>query len=115
MQCCVGELYRAHPVAHLNYSPPLDNISIRPEFYDDMQGQRTGVKTRYADIGIGWPHWFSSQIEVRPEVVYDRSLDAGAFNGNPDVCPASANCRVSAIAPDKIFAWIASMDLTLHF
>ena len=80
-----------------------------------MEGQRTGVKTRYVNFGIGWQHWFSPQIEVRPEVVYYHSLDANAFNGNPDACPASANCKVSAIAPDKNFAWIASMDLILHF
>ena len=103
-------------VAYLNYKfSPLDNISFRPEFFDDMEGQRTGVKTRYANFGIGWQHWFSPQVEVRPEVVYYHSLDANAFNGNPDACPASANCKVSAIAPDKNFAWIVSMDLILHF
>jgi len=103
-------------VAYLNYKfSPLDNISFRPEFYDDMQGQRTGVKTRYANFGIGWQHWFSPQVEIRPEVVYYHSLDANAFNGNPDACPASASCKVSAIAPDKNFAWIASMDLIMHF
>ena len=31
---------------YLNYKPtPLDNISYRLEFFDDKQGQRTGVKT----------------------------------------------------------------------
>jgi hypothetical protein len=40
-------------VAYLNYKfSPLDNISFRPEFYDDMEGQRTGVKTRFANFGI---------------------------------------------------------------
>jgi hypothetical protein len=103
-------------LAYLNYkASPLDNISFRPEFYDDMQGQRTGVKTRYANFGIGWQHWFSPQIEIRPEVVYYHSLDANAFNGNSNACPASANCKVSAIAPDRNFAWIASMDLIWHF
>jgi hypothetical protein len=101
-------------VAYLNYKfSPLDNISFRPEFYDDMEGQRTGVKTRYANFGIGWQHWFSPQVELRPEVVYYHSLDANAFNGNTDACPASANCK--AIAPDKNFAWVASMDLIIHF
>ena len=32
-----------------------------------MQGQRTGTKTRYVETGIGWQHWFSPQIEIRPE------------------------------------------------
>ncbi len=101
-------------VAYLNYKfSALDNISFRPEFYDDMAGQRTGVKTRYANFGVGWQHWFSPQLELRPEVVYYHSLDANAFNGNTDACPASANCK--AIAPYRNFAWIASMDLILHF
>jgi len=47
---------------------PLDNISFRPEFYNDMQGQRTGTKTRYVTLGLGWQHWFSPQVEMRPEV-----------------------------------------------
>ena len=102
-------------VAYLNYKvSPLDNISFRPEFFDDMAGQRTGVKTRYANFGIGWQHWFSPQVEVRPEVVYYHSVDASAFNGNPDACPASsATCK--PIAPDKNFAWIAAMDAIWHF
>jgi hypothetical protein len=103
-------------VAYLNYKfSPLDNISFRPEFYDDMEGQRTGVKTRYANFGIGWQHWFSPQVEIRPEVAYYHSIDANAFNGNANACPASANCKMSAIAPDKNFALIASMDLIWHF
>jgi hypothetical protein len=47
-----------------------------------LQGQRTGVKTRYANFGTGWQHWFSPHTEIRPEVVYYHSLDANAFNGN---------------------------------
>ena len=35
------------------------------EFVDDMQGQRTGTKTRFVETGIGWQHWFSPQIEIR--------------------------------------------------
>jgi hypothetical protein len=29
-----------------------------------------------------WQHLFSPQIEVRPEISYNKSLDAAAFNGN---------------------------------
>jgi hypothetical protein len=46
---------------------PLDNISYRLEYFDDKEGQRTGVKTAYVETGIGWQHWFSPQIEIRPE------------------------------------------------
>ncbi len=39
-------------VVYLNYRiNGLNNISFRGEFYNDMQGQRTGVKTRYVEFG----------------------------------------------------------------
>ncbi|SIO63973.1 Putative beta-barrel porin-2, OmpL-like. bbp2 [Bradyrhizobium erythrophlei] len=93
-------------LAYLSYKPsPLDNISYRVEFFDDKQGQRTGVKTRYFETGIGWQHWFSPQIEIRPEVSYYRALDAAAFNGNSNL----------GIAPNKKDALIGSADIIIHF
>lgn len=93
-------------LAYLNYkATPLDNISWRVEFYDDRQGQRTGIKTRYVETGIGWQHWLSPQIEVRPEITYYRSLDAFAFNGNANL----------GITPNRNFAIIGAADVILHF
>jgi hypothetical protein len=93
-------------LAYLNYkASPLDNISYRVEFFDDREGQRTGIKTRYVETGIGWQHWFSPQIEIRPEVSYYRSLDANAFNGNSNL----------GIPPNKNFALIGSADIIIHF
>jgi hypothetical protein len=93
-------------LAYLNYKvTPLDNISYRAEFVNDAQGQRTGTKTRYVETGIGWQHWFSPQIEMRPEVSYYRSLDADAFNGNSNL----------GIAPNKNFAIIGAADMIIHF
>ena len=67
---------------YLNYqSSPLDNFSFRAEYFNDIHGgQRTGVATDYAEWGLGWQHWFSPQIEVRPEITYYRSFQAPAFN-----------------------------------
>jgi hypothetical protein len=93
-------------LAYLNYSPSkLDNISYRAEYYDDQQGQRTGVKTAYFETGIGWQHWFSPQIEIRPEVSFYKSLNANAFNGNSNL----------GIAPTKSVALIGSADIIIHF
>ncbi len=93
-------------VAYLNYSPdPLDNFSFRPEFYDDMQGQRTGTKATYYEFTLGWQHWLSPQIEFRPEVGYYRSIDAKAFNGY----------STGGVAPDKNYTWIAQSDMIFHF
>jgi hypothetical protein len=101
---CTAQVFTT--VMYLNYQfSPLDNISFRPEFYDDMQGQRTGTKTRYVDFGLGWQHWFSPQVEIRPEVTYYRSLDAPAFNGNFN----------AGIVPTKKDALIAAADLIWHF
>jgi hypothetical protein len=91
---------------YLNYkASSLDNISYRAEFVDDQQGQRTGVKTRYIETGIGWQHWFSPQIEIRPEVSYYKSLDGFAFNGNANL----------GIPNTKNFAIIGSADIIIHF
>jgi hypothetical protein len=91
---------------YVNYkATPLDNISYRFEFYNDMEGQRTGTKTRYVETGLGWQHWFSPQIEIRPEFSFYRSLDAPAFNGNANL----------GIAPNKSTALIGSADIIIHF
>ena len=58
-------------LAYWNYSPnALNNISLRTEYYDDMQGQRTGTPAVYYDFGLGLQHWFSPQLEIRPECTY---------------------------------------------
>jgi hypothetical protein len=91
---------------YLNYKPnPLNNISYRLEFVDDYEGQRTGTATRYIETGIGWQHWFSPQIEIRPEISYYKSLDGFAFNGNANL----------GIAPNRNYAIIGSSDIIIHF
>jgi hypothetical protein len=86
-------------VAYINYSPnPLDNFSFRPEFYSDAQGQRTGTKANYADFSIGWQHWFSPQLEVRPEFGYYHSFGGDAFNGGT-----------------RNYTFIGSADIIAHF
>ncbi len=58
-------------VFYLNYSPnALNNFSLRAEYYDDPEGQRTGVPAVYHDIAIGWQAWLSPQVELRPEFTY---------------------------------------------
>jgi hypothetical protein len=91
---------------YINYSPePLDNFSLRPEFYWDPQGQRTGTGTRYGNLAFGWQHWYSPQVEVRPELAYYHSFNAPAFNGNSN----------AGIAPNKSNEFIVSGDIIWHF
>ena len=96
-------------LAYWNYKvTPLDNISLRTEYYHDEEGQRTGTPTRYADVGLGWQHWFSPQIEMRPEVTYYKSYNAPAFNGNFNATPVP-------IAPNKYYMWLFAGDVIWHF
>lgn len=90
---------------YLNYSPdPLNNFSIRPEIYKDSQGQRTGVPTTYRNLAVGWQHWLSPQIELRPEIAY---YHAGlpAFNGNSNRGIAADKLSETIISGDIIFHW----------
>jgi Putative beta-barrel porin-2, OmpL-like. bbp2 len=101
---CTAEARAA--LTYLNYKiSPLDNISYRVEYFDDVEGQRTGTKTAYFETGIGWQHWFSPQIEIRPEVSFYKSLNGFAFNGNSNL----------GIAPTKNTALIGAADIIIHF
>jgi hypothetical protein len=101
---CAARVFAS--VIYLNYkATPLDNLTLRLEYYDDQQGQRTGVKTRYSDMGLGWQHWFSPQVEIRPEISYYRAWDAPAFNGTFN----------AAIVPNKSYMWMAAADLIWHY
>ncbi len=91
---------------YISYSPdPLDNFSFRPEYYADNQGQRTGVPTDYYEFSLGWQHWLSPQVELRPEVGYYRSVDALAFDGN----------SAHGIAPSKNYTVFTGGDIIVHF
>ncbi len=91
--------YAIGSLAYINYSPDgLNNISFRPEIYYDPQGQRTGTAATYYEFTVGWQHWLSPQIEVRPEVGYYRSNGANAFNGRT-----------------RNYTFLVASDMILHF
>ncbi|MEA2730870.1 MAG: hypothetical protein QOF70_5345 [Acetobacteraceae bacterium] len=91
--------YAMGAVAYINYSPePRDNFSLRPEIYYDPQGQRTGTPATYWEVSLGWQHWYSPQIEVRPEIGYYQSNGAKAFN-----------------AGTRNYTLIGASDLIFHF
>jgi hypothetical protein len=92
-------------LTYWNYQPtPLDNLSLRLEYYDDAQGQRTGTPALYYDAGIGWQHWLSPQIETRPEFTYYWA-DHEAFNGN----------AAAGIPANKKTEAVLSGDIIVHF
>jgi hypothetical protein len=84
---------------------PLNNLTLRTEYYDDRQGQRTGVATSYEDVALGLQHWLSPQIELRPEIAYYRANDAKAFDGNGN----------HGVAPNRRQEVVLSGDAIFHF
>ncbi|MGA3188454.1 MAG: TonB-dependent receptor [Bryobacteraceae bacterium] len=58
-----------------------DFISFRNEVFDDLRGQRTGVKGVYIEDGISWNHWIGSTIVLRPELRWEHNFDNLAYDG----------------------------------
>lgn len=56
-----------------------DFITFRNEFFNDIKGQRTGYKSRYSEDGIGWNHWWGTTMVFRPELRFEHSYDAPAY------------------------------------
>jgi hypothetical protein len=95
-------------LAYLNYTPDArNNVTFRPEYYYDPQGWRTGTGafTRYYEVTLGWQHWLSPQIELRPEISYWQSIGAKAFNGSAS----------QGIPGDKNATTMFAADAILHF
>ena len=103
---CTAECQTA--LMYLNYKPIAAGQHLLPRrnIVDDKEGQRTGTKTRYIETGIGWQHWFSPQIEIRPEVSY---LQVAGCDSH------STAMRTCGIAPNKKYAIIGSADIIIHF
>jgi hypothetical protein len=57
-----------------------DYIGTRNEAYDDTRGQRTGFATWYTENTLGYVHWLSPSVEVRPEIRFDHSYAAAAYD-----------------------------------
>jgi hypothetical protein len=78
--CRPGQLFcTAHEwsaLIYLNYRySDLDNFTIRAEYFSDMNGQRTGVKADYDNFAVGWQHWLSPSIYIRPEIAWYNTVN----------------------------------------
>lgn len=92
-------------LTYWNYNPtPLVNFSLRLEYYDDEEGQRTGTRATYYDVGFGIQYWLSPQIEFRPEYTHYWASEP-AFNG--DV--------YAGIPANKKTEGVFSGDVIVHF
>jgi len=57
-----------------------DALGWRNEYFDDIQGQRTGYKTQYFETLLSWVHWIGNTIIMRPEVRFEQSFARPAYN-----------------------------------
>jgi len=57
-----------------------DYITFRNEYYDDIKGQRYGVKNSMSSHAIGYTHWFNQSIGIRPEFRYDQAYNNPTFD-----------------------------------
>jgi hypothetical protein len=57
-----------------------DTLSIRNEFFNDIKGQRTGVKTKYTEHLVGWNHWVGTSLVFRPEIRFERAYDNPSYD-----------------------------------
>jgi hypothetical protein len=55
-------------------------LTIRNEFFDDMEGQRTGTRTKYSEHLAGWGHWVGTTILFRPELRFEHSYNLPAYD-----------------------------------
>ena len=69
---------------------------------DDIDGWRTGTATAYNNWAIGWQHWFSPQVEVRPEVAWYHALNAPAFDNGTKHAITVVSGDLSGTTPASI-------------
>jgi Putative beta-barrel porin-2, OmpL-like. bbp2 len=59
---------------------PKSYLTIRNEYMNDQQGQRTGFADQYTSHTIGVAYWFTKWLGIRPELRYERAYDTPAYS-----------------------------------
>ncbi len=54
-----------------------DFLSLRNDWLDDADGERTGFAAQYESWTVGVTHEFTALTEIRPEIRYDRAWSGG--------------------------------------
>ncbi|WP_051971284.1 outer membrane beta-barrel protein [Massilia sp. 9096] len=80
---------------------PRDDVTLRTDILDDTTGQRTGFKTRYYEVGLGWQHWIGKAITLRPEIRWEHARDVDAYD-NPSATPGAGQRTQTMFAMDAI-------------
>jgi hypothetical protein len=77
-----GQWYGVYSIGIMHLSTDWDSI-CRVEWFDDVNGTRTGIATNYGEVTLGVNWHPCKYLEVRPEVRFDFAGKA-AFGGNGD-------------------------------
>ena len=74
---------RSGAVGFVNYFQVLvsgkDYLSLRNDYLNDLQGQRTGFETPYSSHTLGWVHYFNDIFYIRPEIRYEQAYRQGVM------------------------------------
>jgi Putative beta-barrel porin-2, OmpL-like. bbp2 len=98
---CTAEEYTA--LMFINYRiGDLDNLTFRTEYYNDLKGQRTGIKARYANFAFGLQHWFSPSIVIRPEIASYETTDGTKAFGRDGLNMNPTQSQIMIFAVDTI-------------
>ena len=57
-----------------------DFITVRNEYWRDVDGERSGFPGTYSSHAIGWTHDFTDILQIRPEIGYYRNWTNKAFD-----------------------------------
>lgn len=57
-----------------------DFITVRNEYWRDVNGERSGFPGTYSSHAIGWTHYLTNILQIRPEIGYYRNWSRPAFD-----------------------------------
>ncbi len=70
-------------------------LTVRNEWWNDQEGERSGYATPYTDNTIGVTFFANPDLMIRPEIGYYRSWDTPAFNNGTRQNMVLAGCDVT--------------------
>jgi hypothetical protein len=88
----VGTAHWFGVVDYLTYTfTPRLSGTARLEFFDDMQGIRTGARGLYTTPTVGMQFKLRNDVILRPEIRYDDNSQSAAFEGHHGLFTASTD------------------------
>ena len=57
-----------------------DFMTIRTDFLNDPEGYRTGYKSLFFSESVGWDHFFTPMLSLRPEIRWEHAFNAAAYD-----------------------------------